>query len=169
MRNILAVLVCYALWQLAAMAQAGAGMTDQDFVNLAAQTDMTEAHLGQLAQAQGASQAVKDLGQMLATDHTSDYSQLGTIAMKAGLTVPKSIDAKHGKMIVPFEKLKGKMFDRRYAQTMVKGHQEAIAAYKKEASNGQNPDIKAYAQQTLPTLEKHLQASRDAEKGKTSS
>ena len=119
MRNILSVLACYALWQLAAMAQAGAGMTDQDFVNLAAQTDMTEAHLGKLAQDQGASQAVKDLGQMLAMDHTAEYSQLGMIAMKAGLTVPKSIDAKHDKMIAPFEKLKGKMFDRRYAQTMV--------------------------------------------------
>ena len=169
MRNILSVLACYALWQLAAMAQAGAGMTDQDFVNLAAQTDMTEAHLGKLAQDQGASQAVKDLGQMLAMDHTAEYSQLGMIAMKAGLTVPKSIDAKHDKMIAPFEKLKGKMFDRRYAQTMVKGHQEAIAAYKKEASDGQNADIKAYAQQTLPTLEKHLKAAQDAEKGKPAS
>ncbi|HEY3453930.1 MAG TPA: DUF4142 domain-containing protein [Bryobacteraceae bacterium] len=169
MKNILSVLVCYALWQLAAMAQAGAGMTDQDFVNLAAQTDMTEAHLGQLAQAQGDSQAVKDLGQMLATDHTTDYSQLGMIATKAGLTVPKGTDAKHDKMIAPFEKLKGKMFDRRYTQTMVKGHQEAIAAYKKEASDGQNADIKAYAQQTLPTLEKHLKAAQDAEKGKTAS
>jgi len=171
MKTILSVVVCCALWQLAALAQAGAGgsMTDQDFVNLAAQTDMTEAHLGQLAQAQGESQAVKDLGQMLATDHTADYSQLGTIAMKAGLTVPKSVDAKHVKMIAPFEKLKGKMFDRRYAQTMVKGHQEAIAAYKKEASDGQNSDIKAYAQQTLPTLEKHLKAAQDAEKAKTAS
>ena len=169
MRNILSVLVCYAVWQLAAMAQAGAGMTDQDFINLAAQTDMTEAHLGKLAQEQGASQAVKDLGQMLAMDHTADYSQLGTIAMKAGLTVPKSIDAKHVKMIAPFEKLKGKMFDRRYAQTMVKGHQEAIAAYKKEASDGQNAEIKAYAQQTLATLEKHLKTAQDAEKGKPAS
>ena len=171
MKNILSVVVCYAFWQLAVLAQAGAGgsMADQDFVNLAAQTDMTEAHLGQLAQEQGASQAVKDLGQMLAMDHTADYSRLGTIAMKAGLTVPKSIDAKHVKMIAPFEKLKGKMFDRRYAQTMVKGHQEAIAAYKKEASDGQNSDIKAYAQQTLPALEKHLKAAQDAEKGKSAS
>jgi putative membrane protein len=171
MRNILSVSVCYAFSQLAVMAQAGAGggMTDQDFVTLAAQTDMTEAHLGQLAQAQGASQAVKDLGQMLAMDHTSDYTQLGTIAMKAGLTIPKGTDAKHDKMIAPFEKLKDKMFDRRYTQTMVKGHEEAIAAYKKEASDGQNADLKAYAQQTLPTLEKHLKAAQDAEKAKPAS
>ncbi len=171
MKTILSSVICCALCQLPMMAQAaaGAGSTDQDFVTLAAQTDMTEAHLGQLAQSQGSSQAVKDLGQMLTTDHTSDYSQLGTIATKAGLTVPKGTDAKHDKMIAPFEKLKGKAFDHRYAQMMVKGHQEAIAAYKKEASDGQNADIKAYAQQTLPTLEKHLKAAQDAEKGKASS
>jgi putative membrane protein len=152
-----------------AQAAAGGGSTDQDFVTLAAQTDMTEAHLGQLAQSQGSSQAIKDLGQMIATDHTSGYTQLGTIAMKAGLTVPKGTDAKHDKMIAPIEKLKGKAFDRRYTQMMVMGHQQAIAAYRKEASDGQNPDIKAYAQQTLPTLEKHLKAAQDAAKAKASS
>jgi putative membrane protein len=168
MRKILSGLACCALSQVLVMAQASAGAqtADQEFVNLAAQTDMTEAHLGQLAQTQGDSQAVKDLGQMLATDHTSDYTQLGTIAAKAGLTVPKGLDAKHDKMIAPFEKLKGKAFDRRYTQTMVKGHQEAIAAYKKEASDGQNADIKTYAQQTLPALEKHLTTAKDAEKAK---
>ncbi|MFL6416341.1 MAG: DUF4142 domain-containing protein [Bryobacteraceae bacterium] len=170
MKNILLTVICCAVSPISVMAQAapGGGTTDQDFVTLAAQTDMTEAHLGQLAQSQGASQAVKDLGQMLATDHTSDYTQLGTIATKAGITVPKGLDAKHDKMIAPFEKLKGAAFDRRYAPTMVKGHQEAIAAYKKEASDGQNADIKTYAQQTLPTLEKHLQAAQDAAKAKPS-
>jgi putative membrane protein len=170
MRTILSGLICCLLSQLA-MAQAGssAAMTDQDFVNLAAQTDMTEAHLGKLAQEQGTAQAVKDLGQMLATDHGTDYAQISTIATKASLNIPKGIDAKHDKMIAPFEKLKGKMFDRRYTQTMVKGHEEAIAAYKKEASDGQNADVKAYAQQALPTLEKHLKAAQDAEKGKPSS
>jgi putative membrane protein len=171
MKNILSTVICCALSQAFIMAQAsgGAATSDQDFVTLAAQTDMTEAHLGQLAQEQASSQAVKDLGQMLNTDHTSDYTQLGTIATKAGLTVPKGTDAKHDKMIAPFEKLKGKAFDRRYVQMMVKGHQEAIAAYKKEASDGQNADLKTYAQQALPTLEKHLKAAQDAEKAKPAS
>jgi len=154
---------------MAQAAAAGGGSAEQDFVTLAAQTDMTEAHLGQLAQSQGSSQAVKDLGQMLTTDHTSDYTQLSTIATKAGLTVPKGIDATHNKMIAPFEKLKGKAFDHRYAQMMVKGHEQAIAAYKKEASDGQNADLKAYAQQAIPKLEQHLKSAQDAAKGKASS
>jgi putative membrane protein len=67
-------------------------------------------------------------------------------------------------MIAPFEKLKGAAFDRRYAHEMVLGHTKAIAEYKRAAENAQNADIKAYATQTLPTLEKHLQAAKDLEK-----
>ncbi len=138
------------------MAQTG----PQAFVDFAAQTDMTEAHLGQLAQDNAQSQAVKDYGQTLTTDHTSDYKQLSGVATKAGLTVPKGIDAKHWAMIAPLEKMKGAAFDHRFEQMMVSGHTAAIAQYKKEESSGENADIKSYAQTAMPTLEKHLEDAK---------
>ena len=134
---------------------------DQQFASTAAQTDMLEAHLGQMAQEKGSTQAVKDFAQMLVTDHTNDYQQLSTVVTKDGGTVPKGLDATRNRMIGPFEKLKGAAFDRRFAQEMVAGHQKAIAEYESEAKDGQNPDLKAYANQALPTLQKHLQAARD--------
>jgi putative membrane protein len=167
-KAIVAGLFCCAVLNLPVLAQGGeaAAMSDQDFVNLAAQTDMTEAHLGQMAADQAESQAVKDYAQMLVTDHTNDYTQLSTAAGKAGLTVPKGIDEKHNKMIAMFEKLKGGAFDHHYIHEMAVGHEAAIAAYKKEVQEGQNPDIKAYATQALPILEKHLNGAKDLEKGK---
>jgi putative membrane protein len=60
--------------------------------------------------------------------------------------------------------LKGAAFDRRYAREMVAGHTKAITEYKRAAQDAQNADIKAYATQTLPTLEKHLQAAKDLAK-----
>jgi putative membrane protein len=132
-----------------------ANITDQDFITLAAQSDMTEAHLGQMAAEQASSQAVKDYAQTLVTEHTSDYNKLTALAKKANLTVPTGIDDKHQKMIAPLEKLKGKAFDRSYIHTMITSHETAAAAYDLESRSGQNADVKAYAQQTLPTLEKH--------------
>lgn len=137
------------------------GTSDQAFLTLAAQTDMTEAHLGQLAQTNAGSDDVKTYAQMLVTDHTSDYTKLGTLASKGGLTIPKGLDAKQLKMVAPFEKLKGAAFDRKYLHDMVAGHEGAIAAYNKEARDGQNADLKAYAQQTIPTLEKHESSAKD--------
>src|ERR1035437_8991778 len=73
---------CLTLCCLPALAQKehaakGAAMTDQDFINIAAPTDMMEPHLGQMATDQASSQDVKTYAQMLVTDHTADYQQLG--------------------------------------------------------------------------------------------
>jgi putative membrane protein len=161
-KRIFCVLSLFALCCAPTLAQTGsAGMSDQQFVDFAAQTDMMEAHLGQVAAEQAASQNVKDFAQTLVTDHTNDYNQLTAAAGKASLTVPKGLDAAHDKMIAPLAKMKGSAFDRRFAQEMVTGHQKAIAEYQRESQNGQNADLKAYATQALPTLEKHLQAARD--------
>lgn len=142
-----------------------APMTDQQFVDFAAQTDMTEANLGQVAQDKG-DQAVKDYGQMLRTDHTSDYNQLTEAAKKAGLTVPEGIDAEHNRMIDALNELKGTAFDSRFAREMIAGHEHAVAVYRKEAEDAQSPDIRAYAQQAVATLEKHLSNARQLEKPK---
>jgi putative membrane protein len=131
-------------------------MSDQKFVDFAAQTDMVEANLGDLAQDEGNSQAVKDYGQMLALDHKSDYQQLQSVAQQAGLTVPTAIDAEHNKsMIGPMHALKGAAFDKKFSHDMVAGHTQAIAIYQNEAENAQNPALKQYAQTALATLQKH--------------
>jgi putative membrane protein len=145
-----------------------AGMTDQQFVDFAAQTDMTEANLGQLAANQAGAQGVKDYAQMLVSDHTADYTQLTAVGGKANLVVPKGLDAAHNKMIAPFEKLKGAAFDHKYISTMIEGHTAALAKFKWEAENAQSPDLKAYASADVPTLEKHLQGAKDLAKAKPS-
>ncbi len=75
--------------------------------------------------------------------------------------MPKGIDAAHNKMIDPVAKLKGRAFDHRFLADMVKGHEQAIAKYKKEADSGDNADLKAYAAATLPTLQMHLQKAEE--------
>jgi putative membrane protein len=144
-------------------------MTDQQFVDFAAQTDMMEANLGQLAATQASAEGVKDYAQMLVADHTNDYTQLSTMASKANFEIPKGLDAAHDKMIAPFKKLKGVAFDRHYIEEMIAGHTKAIQVYTKEASDAQSADLKAYASQALPTLQKHLDAAKTLSQAKRSS
>lgn len=166
--NFPAVFCCSMVLSFPAFSQntKATATSDQAFLDLAAQTDMAEANLGQLAATNAASQQVKDYAQMLVSDHTADYSKLGALATKTNLTIPKSLDAKHQRLAGSFQKLKGAAFDRRYIQEMVSGHEAAIAAYDKESRDGQNADLKAYAKDTLPTLEKHKNAAQDLAKKK---
>jgi putative membrane protein len=175
MKPVLSAICCLALCATPALAQkkaaktaaAGAAMSDQQFVDFAGQTDMVEANLGQMAQSQGDSQAVKDYGQMLVTDHTNDFNQLYTAAQQANLNRPNAIDAEHNKaMVDPFQKLKGAAFDKKFAHEMVAGHTKAVAVYKKEAADAQNAALKNYAQTALPVLEKHLDSAKNLEKSK---
>lgn len=163
MKRGMTVVCCTVLLAVPALAQkkAAGAMSDQDFVNFAAQTDMVEANLGQLAQTAASSQDVKDFGQTLTTDHTQDFGQLNTAAQQASLTVPNAIDTEHNKLMIdPFQKLKGAAFDKKFAHEMVAGHTKAIAVYTKESQDATNPSIKAYAAAALPTLQKHLDAAK---------
>jgi len=171
MKRILSVVCCMALCSIPAVAQekgaAKPPMSDQKFVDFAAQTDMVEANLGQLAQSASSSQPVKDYAQTLVTDHTNDFKQLYTVAHGANLTMPDAIDTENNKTIIgPFEKLKGEAFDHRYIHDMVAGHTKAIEIYKKEAADAENPALKSYAEAALPVLEKHLDGAKALEKAK---
>jgi putative membrane protein len=172
MKRTLVAVCCLLLASLPALAQkkamAGKAMTDQQFVDFAAQTDMMEANVGQLAANTASSQQVKDYASTLVTEHTTDYGQLSTAAKQANLNVPNAIDTEHNKMIAPFQKLKGAAFDHKYAQEMVAGHTKAIAIYTKEAESAQNDAIKSYAQTALPVLQKHLTGAKDLANAKSS-
>jgi putative membrane protein len=170
MKLMLAAFCCLTVVSIPALAAkkgaSSAPMTDQQFVDFAAQTDMIEANLGQLAGTAGDAQGVKDYGQMLATDHTADYKQLTDVAKQANLNVPSAIDDEHNKLIAPMYKLKGAAFDKKYAADMVAGHTKAIEIYKKEASDAQNSALKSYAQEALTVLQKHLDGAKDLGKTK---
>jgi putative membrane protein len=171
MKCVLSTICCAALCSVSAVAQkTKAPMNDQKFVDFAAQTDMVEANLGKLAQSEGGSQGVKDYGQMLVTDHTQDYETLQGLAKQAGLTVPTAIDEEHDKSIIgPMHALKSNAFDKKFTSAMITGHTQAIATYKKEATDAENADIRSYAQTAVPTLEKHLDDAKALEKAETAS
>ena len=49
-----------------------------------------------------------------------------------------------------------KDFDRIYVRMMVPDHRQTIQLFEKYAVTGKDPDVRAFAQQTLPVLKEHL-------------
>ena len=52
--------------------------------------------------------------------------------------------------------MSGAAFDTAYVKEMVVDHEKDVAAFEKEAKDGKDPDVKAWAKKTLPTLRSHL-------------
>jgi putative membrane protein len=139
--------------------------SDMRFARDAAVGGMTEVQLGQIAVQKATNEKVKAFGQRMVDDHSKAGDQLKGIAAKDNLTLPSDLDAKHKAAVDKFSHMSsGPAFDRAYMRDMVRDHQTDIAAFEKEANNGQNTDLKNWASQTLPTLREHLRLAEDAEK-----
>jgi len=159
------ICACGLLSAGAPVAAAQLSKSDQAFVRMAADANMTEAHEGQMAEDRAASQGVKDFAQKLIQDHSNAYGKLLDLAQKNGESIPRGIDARRNPEIAQLSKLKGNAFDSRFIQDEVRDHEKTIAAFRNEAEHGQNADLKSYANEELSTLRDHLKIAQQLEKG----
>jgi putative membrane protein len=146
--------------------QAGMGnmsSRDRDFVMDAAMSSMLEVELGRIAAQQGASDSVKQFGQMMVDHHQKANAELMTLASSKGVTLPTTLDEKHQQQLTKLQGLSGAEFDRAYARLMVREHRDAVSDFEKENSRGTDMDLKAFAGKTLPTLQEHLRMARALE------
>ncbi|MEH1944429.1 MAG: DUF4142 domain-containing protein [Nostoc sp.] len=134
--------------------------SDRQFITQAAQDGLAEVQLGQLASQRGVSDAVKQFGQHMVEDHTQVNNQLKSLAVQKGVTLPTSIGNKNQQAKQSLSKLSGAKFDRQYLNQMLQAHEKDVSAFQTEAQQGQDADVKAFAAQSLPTLEEHLQQVR---------
>ena len=142
--------------------QAG-NLSEQDkmFANEAAKGGMTEAMLGQLGADNGTNAKVKSHGQMMVSDHTKANEELKSWAASAGYTLPAAPDAAQQKIAEDLKAKKGAEFDRAYTDIMVSEHEKAINLFRKQSTDGSDAALKAFATKTLPTLEQHLQHTKE--------
>jgi putative membrane protein len=151
-------------WAALTLASAAVSSMDSQFAMKAAQAGLAEVKTGKLAQEKGSSQVVKDFGAQMVKDHTDAGNELKGIASGKGLGLPGGPNGNQEATYNRLAKMSGAEFDRAYAAAMVQDHISAVADFRKESQTGKDPDLKAFAAKTLPTLEHHLQMSKDVQK-----
>jgi putative membrane protein len=129
---------------------------DASFYKSAAEGGMAEVQLGQLAQQKSSLQSVKEFGAMMVSDHSAANDKLKGIAARKNMQLPSSPSVGQMATKAKLEVLSGTTFDKSYIKGMMKDHEEDIKEFQKEAAGGLDPDAKAFAKATLPTLQTHL-------------
>jgi len=129
---------------------------DVQFLLEAAEINMMEMQLGNLAQKKGYSVNARDLGKTMEEIHVESFRQLLRLSKQKSIVLPL-IGTKKAQVV--YDRLNEKSntgFDRAYCSLMVAENIEAIGLFEKAAQHANDPEIKAWAMETVPALKSHL-------------
>lgn len=141
---------------VAAAADAGLTPGDRDFINKAAQGNLMEVLAGKLATQRALDPAVKTFGEKMVSDHTAANEELKRLADVKQMPLADTVSPEEHAALGKLEGLNGTEFDKAYSKLMVKDHTDDISEFEKAFKKANDPDVKTFAQQTLPTLRHHL-------------
>lgn len=133
------------------------GSADNMFIAKAANGNMLEVKLGELAQQKATADDVKKFGQQMTEDHGKANMELKQIAQTKNVTLSSDLMGEEKKTYEKMAALSGMDFDKQFIAGMIKDHKEDIADFEKEAKEGKDAETKAWAAKTLPTLQSHYQ------------
>lgn len=129
---------------------------DSSFIKSAAEGGMSEVELGQLAQQKAMNPAVKGFGAMMVKDHTAANEKLKALAATKQVGLPDSPSVMQKASKAKLDMMSGDSFDKSYVKGMIDDHKDDIKEFQKEVVDGKDPQVKAFAAATLPTLKMHL-------------
>ena len=134
-----------------------AAYTAAEFIEKAGTSGMFEVLSSTLALKKAPDPKIKEFAKRMATDHRASNDKLTSTVQSAQLPPPPTgVDPKQQEVMDQLSTARGRDFDRAYVDAQVKALREAVELFSTYANEGDNPELKNFAQQMLPTLEEHL-------------
>ncbi len=126
------------------------------FMVYAADLNMHEIQLGELAQGHGYNVEVQKMARQMVVDHRKALTDLKAIATKNTITLPESVSDKNKKECDKLSEKKRHDFDKEYCEILIEDHKEALKKFEKEAEEGKNEEVRKWAFAQIPSLRTHL-------------
>ncbi len=137
---------------------------DSSFMKDAAEAGHAEINAANLALQKGVSADVKSFAQKMLDDHKKAASELETLAASKDVKLPADASMMQKGKAKILEQRDGTSFDHHYAENQVSAHKDAVKLFEKASKDAKDPEVKAWAAKTLPTLQHHLQEAQALEK-----
>mgnify|MGYP002403999793 CR=1 FL=1 len=132
----------------------------EEFVRMAGSSNRFEIESSRLALERDVSDGVEEFATQMVADHTKAGEEMKAALEEAGMTVPSGepeYTDKHAQMLDTLEAAEGDAFERHYVTMQAQAHDEAVMLFSSYARSGDQPALKAFAEETLPTLKEHQQ------------
>jgi putative membrane protein len=135
----------------------GLGPADTYFVTQTSLGTPFQVDSGRLAETRGTTKAIQDYAELMVSSHITVNNALSAILKNKGpAPLPTLLKAAYSTMISTLRRESGQAFDADYVGGQVNYQKANAALYQYEIANGTDPDLKAFAQQTLPKIQDHL-------------
>ncbi len=142
-------------------------ITDEEstsFLVKAANYEMTEMQMGDLAREKAVNQQVKDFGAMMKTSHSIANDLVTALATQRNVTLPQAVGDVQKKDIEDLNKRSGVDFDRAYMKTMIRAHNETIDLFDQASGKVKDTEVKTFIDNTLPKLRNYLDSAKVIQK-----
>jgi len=132
-------------------APTGKPLDDIAFVKQASENGRKEVNSAREALLQLQRPELKHIAEMLVSDHSGANARLAEIAGTKGWPQagPENVSP-------PPSGTASGDFDAKWTAEMIAGHERSIALYRAQAQGGEDKDVRKFARDTLPTIERHL-------------
>ncbi|WP_152046732.1 DUF4142 domain-containing protein [Aureimonas psammosilenae] len=125
-----------------------------DFAKTVMSSDQFEIQSSEMAVKKSDNADVKAFAQKMIDDHEKAEKNLhAALGQEHGKTA--AVAPKHAKMLEQLKGASGAEFTTLYLDTQSQAHKEAVALFRTYAGGGDDAKVKAFAKETLPTLEMH--------------
>src|SRR5690242_7282020 len=145
----------------------GTGVIDEEsssFLVKVANSGMAKVRMTEIAQQKATLPAVRDFAAMLHRDHSAVNEQVKSLAAQKNVALPDSVSDEKQKDIDRLNSKTGKNLDKEFIDMMVKNHEAGVNMFDKAQLDTKDPDVRALAGKTLPTLKMHLDSAKMIQK-----
>jgi putative membrane protein len=129
---------------------------DTSWMKTTHQANLAAIAAGQSAEQQGSSATVRDIGQMMVTDHTDLDKDLTAVAKQQGVTLPDSPTSQQQQALHEVEGQHGSAYDSAWVDSQISGHRSNLSHTQEEIDTGTQEDTVRVARETKPVLQHHL-------------
>jgi putative membrane protein len=114
---------------------------------------------GRIAEKKAATAEIRDYAHLMVVSHIPVVDGLNSILQRKRIVAPPEtlLQGAYDSMLGSLKSDAGAAFDLDYVEGQVDYQKGNAALFRYEIQNGADPDLKAFAQRTLPKIEDHLQ------------
>ncbi|MFT4113325.1 DUF4142 domain-containing protein [Silvibacterium sp.] len=137
---------------------------DKKFLATAAQSDVNEIKLSQLAEEKASNPDVKTFAEKMVVEHKKLSASMKPFAEEWGLTAPTDLDDDHKQEYEKLNGLSGADFDKEYIDAMVSDHAKALRLFTTEAKDTKDTKFRAAVLKAKTVVAAHKNMAYDLKK-----